>query len=138
MRSKGGGPSKAPPKEENALIHPDVRKDMFSLGLGLDSLDGQICLVDINNILQYYSDMIQSIEYLLPCNLLLEYTIYYCVLLSWCIFFQIPSKNLLYKHIINKLNLVCLLGIASIRFFYDLKFIFIKSTTHSISLQYTL
>ena len=25
---------------ENALIHPDVRKDMFSLGLGLDSLDG--------------------------------------------------------------------------------------------------
>ena len=25
---------------ENALVHPDVRKDMFSLGLGLDSLDG--------------------------------------------------------------------------------------------------
>ena len=26
--------------EEYALVHPDVRKNMFSLGLGLDSLDG--------------------------------------------------------------------------------------------------
>ena len=26
--------------EEYALVHPDVRKNMFFLGLGLDSLDG--------------------------------------------------------------------------------------------------
>ena len=25
---------------EYALVHPDVRKNLFSLGLGLDSLDG--------------------------------------------------------------------------------------------------
>ena len=37
---------------ENALVHPDVRNDMFSLGLSLDSLEGQISLVDINTIVQ--------------------------------------------------------------------------------------